>query len=181
MKRKNPTDDEDSSADGQGKSGLVQRIMEHPGLEKYRERSWWRTETFMIGGAIVAGLFSAALSHASRTAYREQIEKKFQTQRIVVAARELSPGTVLTKSHLAPAAYLKGNLSSNFVPVENLGNILGRSIMVELKPGDPVLLTAVTGADMADRMAEKVPAGKRLFTMTISDHSAALLLNYHEF
>ena len=128
----------------------------------------------MIGGAIVAGLFSAALSHASRTAYREQIEKKFQTQRIVVAARELSAGTVLTKSHLAPAAYLKGNLSSNFVPVENLGNILGRSIMVELKPGDPVLLTAVTGADMADRMAEKVPAGKRLFTMTISDHSAGL-------
>lgn len=174
MKRKNSSDETSDDQESSAKSGLVKRLIDHPGLDKYKERSWWRTETFLIGGAIVAGLFSAGLSHTSRTAYREQLEKKFQTQRIVVASRELTAGTVLTKSVLAPAAYLRGNLSSNFVPVENLNNILGRSILIDVKPGDPIFLTAVTGADMADRMAEKVPAGKRLFTMTITDNSAGL-------
>jgi Flp pilus assembly protein CpaB len=156
------------------KSGVVQRLMQHPKLDRYREKSWWRTETFLIGGAIAAALFSAALSHASRTSYRELLEKKFQTQRIVVASKELPAGTVLTKSILGPSAYLKGNLSQNFVPVENLSSILGRSLLIDLKPGDPVLLTAVTGADNADRMAEKVPAGKRLFNLSITDNSAGL-------
>ncbi|MCX6124819.1 MAG: Flp pilus assembly protein CpaB [Proteobacteria bacterium] len=139
------------------KSGMLQRMMQHPRLDKYREKSWWRTETFLIGGAILAALFSAGLSHSSRTAYRELLERKFQTQRIVVAA-----------------AYLKGNLSQNFVSVENLTSVLGRSLLLDLKPGDPILLTAVTGADVANRMAEKVPAGKRLFNLSITDNSAGL-------
>lgn len=174
MKQSNSPDEMNDGAAGETKSGLVKRIMNHPGFDRYREKSWWRTETFLIAGAIVAGLFSATLSHASRTAYREYLEKKFQTGRVVVASKEIMAGTILTKSMLAPASYLKGNLSSNFVPVENLQNVLGRTVMLDLKPGDPLLLTAVTGADMADRMAEKVPAGKRLFTLSITDQSAGL-------
>lgn len=156
------------------KSGMLQRMMQHPRLDKYREKSWWRTETFLIGGAILAALFSAGLSHSSRTAYRELLERKFQTQRIVVASKELPAGTILSKASLAPAAYLKGNLSQNFVSVENLTSVLGRSLLLDLKPGDPILLTAVTGADVANRMAEKVPAGKRLFNLSITDNSAGL-------
>lgn len=174
MKRSKSDDesiDQDSDAP---KSGLVERLMHHPGLDKYKEKSWWRTETFLIVGAILAGLFSAALSQASRSAYRELLEKKFQMQRIVVASKELPAGTILTKGVLAPASYLKGNLSSNFILADNLGTVLGRSVLVDLRPGDPILLTGVTGADTADRMAEKVPAGKRLFTLSITDHSAGL-------
>ena len=174
MKQEKSGDEMSDSLEKEPKSGLVKRIMNHPGLDRYKGKSWWRTETFLIVGAIAAGLFSATLSHASRTAYRDYLEKKFQTQRVVVAGKEIAAGTILTKSMLAPAAYLKGNLSSNFVPVENLQNILGRSVTMDLKPGDPLLLTAVTGADMADRMAEKVPAGKRLFTLSINDQSAGL-------
>jgi Flp pilus assembly protein CpaB len=154
--------------------GLFDRVLQHPGLDKYKEKSWWKTETFLIAGAIVCGLFSASLSHASRTAFRDQLEKKFQTQRIVVAGKEMRAGTLLTKSLLAPAAYLKGNLSSNFVPVEQIQNILGRSITVDLKPGDPILLSAVTGADLSSSMAEKVPPGKRLFNLTINDNASGL-------
>ncbi len=156
------------------KSSLVHKFMNHPTLDKYKEKSWWKTETFLIVGAIACGLFSASLSHASRTAFREQLERRFQTQKIVVAAKEIQAGTILTKSILQPASYLKGNLSSNFVPVEQLNNILGRSVTLDLKPGDPIFLTAVAGADLSDRMAEKVPPGKRLFNMTISDNAAGL-------
>ena len=173
MAKQNDNEIEQGQKD-EGKSSIVNKFLQHPGLDKYKEKSWWRTETFLIVGAIACGLFSAALSHASRTAFRDQLETKFQTQKIVVAAREIQAGTVLTNSILQPAAYLKGNLSTNFIPVEQLANILGRSITVDLKPGDPILLTAVTGADMSDRMAEKVAPGKRLFNMTISDNAAGL-------
>lgn len=172
MKQDNETDG--PTGDESPKSGMVQKLLHHPRLDKYREKSWWRTETFLIVGAIVAGLFSASLSQASRTAYREMLEQKFQTKRVLVAASEIPAGTILSKSTLAPASYLRGNLSSNFVPVENLSSVLGRAISVDLKAGDPILLTAVSGADTADRMAEKVPAGKRLFTLAITDHSAGL-------
>lgn len=153
---------------------VMHRMMQHPALDKYKEKSWWRTETFLIAGAIAAGLFSAALSHASRNAYREHLEKKFQTQTIVVAGKELPAGTILSKSLLAPAPYLKGNVTSNFVIAENLATVIGRSITTDLKAGDPILLTAVSGADIANRMAEKVPAGKRLFNLSITDQSAGL-------
>lgn len=164
-----------ASGDGGEKQvSVMHRLMQHPALDKYKERSWWRTETFLIAGAVIAGLFSAALSHASRNAYQEHLEKKFQTQQVVVAARELPAGTLLTKSILAPAPYLKGNVTSNFVTIDNLSTIIGRSISTDLKPGDPILLTAVSGADVANRMAEKVPAGKRLFNLSITDRSAGL-------
>ncbi len=175
MAKKNSPDSESTETEkNTAGSSIVDKFLQHPSLDRYKEKSWWRTETFLIAGAIVCGLFSASLSHASRTAFREQLEKKFQTQRIVVAGKEIQAGTILSKGILQPAAYLKGNLSSNFIPVDELASILGRSITVDLKPGDPILLTAVTGADMSDRMAEKVPPGKRLFNLSISDNSAGL-------
>jgi Flp pilus assembly protein CpaB len=167
-------DKEDLPEDGPTRSGLLEKWLNSPRFDKYREKSWWRTETLLIVGAIVAGLFSASLSHASRTAFREQMEKKFQTQKIVVASKDLVAGTVIASNHIVPANYLKGNLSQNFVPAENYKSLLGRSIMVDLKPGDPILLSAVTGSDSADRMAEKVPPGKRLFTLSITDYAAGL-------
>jgi Flp pilus assembly protein CpaB len=176
MKRGKPTDNDqgDTNEHDEPKSGLVEKLMHHPSLSRYREKSWWRTETFLIVGAVLAGLFSASLSHASRTAFREQLERKFQTQRIIVAGGDLVAGTIISKSNLAPAAYLKGNLSSNFIPVESLQSIIGRALLVDLKSGDPILLSAVAGADAADRMAEKVPAGKRLFSLAINDQAAGL-------
>lgn len=159
---------------GQAHSGVVQRILNHQALDKYKEKSWWKSETFLVVGAIAAGLFSALLSQSSRSAYSEQLAAKYSIIKIVVAGKEIPAGTILSSSVLAPAAYLKGTISSNFVPAESLAMIIGRTVAVDLKPGDPILLTAVLGADMADHMAQKVPAGKRLFNLTISDHSAGL-------
>lgn len=175
MKHDNSDPNMPSDDEGSGKPmSVMHRLMQHPSLDKYKEKSWWKTETFLIGGAILAGLFSAFLSHASRTAYQEHLERKFQTKQILVAGKDLPAGTVLTKSLLGTAAYLRGAITSNFVIIENASSVMGRSITVDLKPGDPILLTAVSGADMADRMAEKVPAGKRLFNLSITDHSAGL-------
>ncbi len=162
---------------GKQSRGLIsalQQIALNPRFDRYRDKPWWRTETALVVGAVFAGVVSAMLSQASRTAYREQLETRFQTSRVVVAGKDLAAGTVLSKSHLGAAAYLKGSITKSMVPVENLDTVLGRSLMIDFKPGDPILLSAVTGADMSDRMAEKVPPGKRLFTLNITDTSAGL-------
>jgi Flp pilus assembly protein CpaB len=158
----------------QAPPGVVKRLLNHQALDRYKEKSWWKSETFLVVGAIAAGLFSALLSQSSRSAYREQLATKYSVTKIVVAGKDIPAGTILTSSVLAPAAYLKGTISSNFVPAESLAMVIGRTVAVDLKPGDPILLTAVLGADMADHMAQKVPAGKRLFNLTISDRSAGL-------
>ncbi len=51
--------------------------------------------------------------------------------------------------------------------------ILGKRILVDLKAGDPILLSAVQGSSADSRMSEKIPPGKRLFTLTVSDLAAS--------
>ncbi len=165
---------DDHEGGGEERRSVLARLARHPALDRYRERSWWKTETFLIAGAIVAGLFSAALSHASRESFQSSVARSFTTQSIIVAAKDIPAGTPLSKSLLAPGKVLGAQVTGSYLSVDQLPMILGRTTAIDLRPGDPILVTAVSGVENAEKMAEKVPAGKRLFTLSIGDRSAGL-------
>lgn len=142
-------------------------------IEVWRTKPWWRLESAILGGAIVAGLFAGVLGHINDNASKRQLRELFSTHDVVVAARDMAYGERIEAAMLKTVPMLERNISTNTVTPEGAGIIIGKRISLELKAGDPIMLSAVQGATEASRMAETIPPGKRLFTLTITDTAAS--------
>jgi pilus assembly protein CpaB len=169
----------------QKKSTLQQRPKEkrrslNPGIGlawqrfsvKYHEKSWYRLETALIAGAVVAGIGSAALSEMNRTAANEELQNRYKIVTILTSTKDLSPGVILDRSSVIESEVLASSVSTNMVSSEESESVLGRRLAIETKKGDPILLTTVEGAGYKDSIAAKIPAGKRLVTLQIKDKVA---------
>lgn len=143
-------------------------------LEVYKQKPWWKPETAMVVGAVVAGLTSAALSNANQAAQRDQITRQFARTAVLVATRDLPAGSKIDATAVSAAERLSEGVTENYVPAtEDMVNVLiNKSTAIDLKAGDPILLSSVQGASDASRLAEKIPPGKRLFTLTIGAKAA---------
>lgn len=138
-------------------------------IDELKQKPWWKPETLMVAGAIVAGLTSAALSNANQAAQRDQITKQFARTTVLVATRDLPAGAKIDQTAVHAADRLSDGVTENYVPANEdmLNVLLNKTTTIDLKAGDPILLSAVQGATDASRLAEKIPPGKRLFTLTI--------------
>lgn len=141
-------------------------------LARAKQSPLWRLETALIGGAILLGLGSAALSEANREAANQALVERFAVSTIIVAAKDLPAGAKIEPDSVKYAEALKSQVTANTVDPETLRNILGRTLQVELKEGDTVLLTAVEGAGSGNAVAGKIPPGKRLVTLQVKDKAA---------
>ena len=141
--------------------------------EKLARHPLARLETALVIGALVTGIASAALSEVNREASNRALLDRYKLVPVVVADKDLSPGTVLDESAMKRAHVLAARRTPNLVEPQDVKNILGRRLGVELKKGDPILLTAVEGAGMGDTVASRIPPGKRLVTLQVSDRVAA--------
>lgn|GEM_PF-3503164 len=161
-----------SRPDKKPSSGMFESMIRQK-IAAYKTKPWWRLETGLVAAAIVAGMVSGVLGHANANASKRKLARLYATGEVIVAARDVAFGERLDASMLKPADMLMRNQSNNTVTPESLSMILGKRIAMELKAGDPLLLSAVQGATEASRMAETIPAGKRLFTLTIADIAAS--------
>ncbi len=143
-----------------------------PMFASLKEKPWWRLETALIAGAVVVGLGSAALSEANRTAADRELRERFQIATLVVASKDLPAGSRLDPDAVKYAEVLRSQATPNAVDAETLKNVLGRTLTIELKAGDAVLLTAVEGAAPGSAVAAKIPPGKRLVTLQVKDKVA---------
>ena len=153
---------------GQGRSFL--RL-----FDRFRDRPWWRLETLLIAVALVAGLISSALNEANRQATQKKLEESFSRTSIVVAAQDLQANTEINIRMLERGARLTTGVTQNLIPATDQGlqKILGKTLAIDLRAGDPLLLSAVQGATGATRLAETIPPGQRLFTLTIGSKQMA--------
>ncbi len=141
-------------------------------LARAKKSPLWRLETALIGGAIVLGLGSAALSEANREAANDALIERFTVATVIVAAKDLPSGSKIEPDSVKYAETLKSQTTANSVDPDSLRNILGRTLTVELKEGDALLLTAVDGAGSGNTVAGKIPPGKRLVTLQVKDKVA---------
>jgi len=146
----------------------VQRL-----LRDAKRHPWWRLESALIGGAVVCALMSGVLAHSNSNAAKRELSSLFSTRETLVAARDIKYGEKLDQSMLRVSETLERNASTNLIIPKDAAMIIGKRISVELRKGDPILLSAVQGATEASRMAETIPPGKRLFTLQISDAAAS--------
>jgi pilus assembly protein CpaB len=137
-----------------------------------RTSPWWRLETALIVGAVVVGIGAAAMSEANRNAANRELMERFRVQTVVVAAKDLPVGSVIEADSVRYAEALASGVTANAVDADALPGVLGRTVGIELKAGDPLLLTGIDGASNANGVATKIPPGKRLVTLQIKDKVA---------
>ena len=155
------------------RSKRVSNSLVNDWLTTARTKSWWRLETGLVAAAVLAGLLSGVLGHANSNATKRQLAQRYATAVVIVAKKDLAFGEKIDASMVVQGDMLVGNQTKNTVTVESLPLIMGKRIAMELKAGDPILISAVQGATEASRMAEAIPAGKRLFSLTINDIAAS--------
>ena len=143
---------------------LKERILSHPLA---------RLETALVVFAMVAGIASAALSEVNRKARNEALLQSYKLVPVIVANKDMSVGTVLDEAAMRQTQILANSLTGNAVEPADIENVIGRRLGIELKEGDPILLTAVEGAGMGDTVASRIPPGKRLVTLQVNDRVAA--------
>ena len=165
-KQKNP----DMLAEAE--EGNEQKFTSKLSLASLKQRPWWRLETALIAGAVVAALLSGFMSHQNSLALENSMSRRYKTESIIVANGELRAGTTLDESLIRRMPSLANSISKNVILGNQLDLVLGHRLAVDLLPGDPILLSMVQGARDAKGMAEKIPTGKRLFTLSIDSKAA---------
>lgn len=141
-------------------------------IERFKQKPWWRLETALMAGAVSAALISGFMSHQNSLAIEGAMARRYKTESVIVANGELKAGTTIDESNVKRTVALKNDLSRNVILGDQLDLVLGHRVAVDLLPGDPILLSMVQGARDAKGMAEKIPPGKRLFTLSIDSKAA---------
>jgi pilus assembly protein CpaB len=141
-------------------------------LQHLKTKPWWRLETGLILGAVICGLLSGIIKRAHDREREAELERVFATEAVLITAADMVAGESLSKAKVRIGQILSNNVTRNHVRPADMSLILGKQIAVHLKQGDPLLLTLVQGGAEASGIADKIPAGKRLFTLNISDNAA---------
>lgn len=140
-------------------------------LKAAKASPYWRLETALVVGSVVVGVASAALSDLNRDASTQALLDRYRTRFVYVAERDLPAGTIIDRTGFVQGEMLVSNMTANTVDSESLETAVGRRMTIELKQGDPLLLSAVEGVSTST-VASKIPPGKRLATLQIADRAA---------
>lgn len=113
-----------------------------------------------IAAAISAGLMTVAFLTVTRASDRRALEYQLAAARnpvpVVVAARNIAPGTLISHEDVALKQVPKPYLPSGFI--EDRGHVIGREAVSEIFAGEAILGTRVTGA-ASRRAANSIRAG----------------------
>ena len=95
------------------------RLMRHP---------FARLETVLVVGALITGIASAALSEVNRKSANEALLKRYKLVPVVIASRDLSPGTILDEAAMKKSQVLAAGLTPNMVEPADVKNVIGRRL-----------------------------------------------------
>lgn len=143
----------------------------HALISQLKESPYYRLESILIVGSIVVGMAAAALNNANSSAVYRAMAERYKLTNIYVAKHDLIPGDTVGPDTVVIKEILFSSHTPNMVDQETLASAMGRHLEVELKSGDPVLLSFLEGLG-TNSIAGKIPPGKRLFSLQISDRVA---------
>ena len=69
---------------------------------------------------------------------------------------------------------LNKNITANTVDIGMIDMIIGKAIGTDLKAGDPILLSNIKTKYLNQTLSDRIPEGKRLFTLQVQDSSQDL-------
>jgi pilus assembly protein CpaB len=99
---------------------------------------------------------------------RERLQPRQPMVTIVVAKQDLARGDVVSPQTVAVREIPRAYLAPGTVQPERFDGFSGSRLVSPLRAGEPLLQTALEGADVST-FAAKVPAGVRAFTVVVDE------------
>lgn len=150
------------------------------GLPPLAARAPARGRVLPWRGARVAPLFAALLlmlagfGLATSALQRERAEarKGWNLVPVVVAAVDLTEGTVVTSEHLSQRSIPEQFVTASVVKPDTANLVLGQKVLVPVAAGDAMRWSQFETARVAERLAQKVLQRARALTVGVSAVSA---------
>ena len=127
-----------------------------------------KPEWALLLGSVILGIIGAQMEQAHQSEFRKKIEEKMKTTTIYVANRNLEKGSIIRSENLRPKQVLVGTPTRNFIFSRDLTVIRGKKLDVDLRKGDPILISMLVTSETNRSMASKIPEHKRIYMMKLS-------------
>ena len=129
----------------------------------------------MLGGAAAAGTAAAyfANDYIEQTVaqHRADLDAQYAPVKVIVAARDLRPGTPLSSQSVAVREVPGAFLHSEAIRAERWGELSGRVLARPLQSGEPVL-TAHVAQEPAAGFSAQLEPGMRALTFPVDEESS---------
>jgi pilus assembly protein CpaB len=120
---------------------------------------------------VVLGLASFFVGWSGLQKERADIRKGFNLVPVVVAAVDVSEGTVVTMEMVSQRSVPEQFVTASVVKPDSASYIIGQKVMVSLQAGDPLLWSQFETSRAAERLTAKVV--KRMRAVTIDAKSSS--------
>lgn len=136
-------------------------------------RRWLRTDVVLAVMAIAAGAGGAALAgryleHRASAAEAE-VQRRYKGREVVVAATDLSRGSVLGKGQLAVRSVPQAYLPADALPASRAGILLGATTAIDVARGTPIVPAMLANVTRAPRLSEVLAPDERAITLAVDE------------
>ena len=121
---------------------------------------------------IVLGLAAFIIGWSGLQRERVNIRKGFNLVPVVVAAVDVSEGTVVTMEMVSQRSIPEQFITSSVVKPDSVSYVVGQKVMVSLQAGDPLLWSQFETSRAAERLTTKVIKRMRAITIDARASSA---------
>jgi pilus assembly protein CpaB len=129
----------------------------------------------MLGGALAAGGAAAYFANEyideSLAERRAELDAQYSTVKVIVAAQDLRPGTILSAQTVAVREVPNAFLHEEAIRAERWGEFAGRVLARPLRSGEPVLL-AHMAKDPSAGFSAQLADGMRALTFPVDEESS---------
>jgi pilus assembly protein CpaB len=120
----------------------------------------------VVGG--ISFFAARAQLEARAVAVKAQFEAENRTSGILVVAREVQAGEILTMGHVAQRLVPVKFIPSQAMTAASLETVIGQRVLSAMKPGDPILLNALEHAGFKPFSSE-LEEGRRAITFPVDE------------
>ena len=131
-------------------------------------RSWGLLAGSLVLGFLAFGLSAWYLQHRQLAIENELMGQQGEKQEVVVALRDLQPGTVLSSETLAVAAVPVKHMSANAVTPDQFSFFDGKVLTSGMSQGEVLLNHFVAGLG-AQRFSDLLQTGERAVTIPVDE------------
>lgn len=149
-------------------------------------RRFIRQDTALAAIALLAGTAGVLLAgqylEKRASDKNAELESRYATVPVVVAAGDIAQGTALQPSNLAARRMPREYLPADAVPVEEVSGLVGTNTLIEVRRGTPVLTSAVQRSAASTTLAATLSSSERAVTIPvdeISSHAGGVRIGDH--
>ncbi len=138
-------------------------------IKTLKSSKLYRLEAVLIVCAIVTALIGSMKEKSDRENFKASLDREMSLTPILAAKQEVKYGALFRKEMFTEINVPSGSKSRNMMTLDQAESIIGKPSTVNLLPGDPILLTMVGGSTSNRSVADNIPPGMRLFTLSIDE------------